>query len=71
MARITIRGSKALAAELRVSQETVRKWRKEGVLRPATLVDFRRVIIYDLEKVYECLNHRSVWQSRGQMRTLR
>ncbi len=64
MARTTIRGSKALAAELMVSQETVRKWRREGLLEPATLVDIRRVIIYDLELVYQCLNNRMLMKQR-------
>lgn len=58
IARNVIRGSKALAEKLSVSQETVRKWRKSGILAPATLSDYGRVIIYDLDKVYECLNYR-------------
>lgn len=64
MDRTTIRGSKALAAKLGVSQETIRKWRRDGVLAQATLSDFGRVIIYDLGKVYECLNYPRPKQGR-------
>lgn len=58
MERTTIRGSKALAERLGVSRWTVYQWHKEGILKSAILSEFRRIIIYDLEKVYECLNHR-------------
>ncbi len=64
MEKITIRGNKALAAKLGVSPWTVCKWRKSGILKPATLSEFGRVIIYELDKVYECLNHRPVKQGR-------
>lgn len=64
MERTTIRGNSALAQKLGVSRETVQEWRKEGVLAPATLVEFRRVIIYDLDLVYECLRNRPKRQGR-------
>ena len=59
MERKIIRGNKALAEKLEVSVVTISKWRKKGVLKPATLSDFGRVIIYDLEKVFECLNYKA------------
>ena len=43
---------------------TVQNWRKSGVLTPATIAEFGRVIIYDLEKVYECLHHTTVKRGR-------
>ncbi len=64
MARTIIKGNKELAKALGVSKNTVCTWRKEGVLTQATLADFRRTIIYDFEKVLECLNHRPVKQGR-------
>ena len=54
-----IRGSKALAEKLGVSQVTVWHWRKIGVIMPAIVSEFGRVIIYDLEKVYKCLNYQA------------
>lgn len=64
MNRETIRGNKALAQRLGVSEATICTWRKIGVLLPATLSEFRRVIIYDFDKVLECLNHRKENQGR-------
>ncbi len=64
MERTIIRGNKALAEKLGVTQKTVGNWRRAGVLTQATLSDFGRTIIYDLEKVFECLNHRPVKQGR-------
>ena len=58
MKRITIKGNKALAAELGVSRWTISMWKTSGVLDKAILSEFRRTIIYDLERVYECLNHK-------------
>lgn len=53
-----IKSNKALAKEIGVSERTITSWRSEGILAPAIVSDFRRTIIYNLEKVYECLNHR-------------
>lgn len=64
MERTTIRGNRALAEKLGVHFTTVQKWRKNGVLSPATVSEFGKVIIYDLEKVYECLNHNPVKRGR-------
>ncbi len=64
MERITIRGNRALAEKLGVHFTTVQKWRSLGILAPATLSEFGRVIIYDLEKVYECLNYHTVKRGR-------
>lgn len=60
----TIRGNKALAAALGVHYNTVQTWKRTGVLAPAIVAEFRRVIIYDLKKVYECLNHKAVKPGR-------
>lgn len=64
MERTLITGNKALAERLGVSPVTVWHWRKAGVLAQATLSDFGRTIIYDLEKVFECLNHTPVKRGR-------
>ncbi len=58
MKRTTIRGNKALALEIGVSPWTISMWKAEGILDNAIVSNFRRTIIYDLEKVYECLNHK-------------
>lgn len=54
-----IKGNKALAAELGVGVRTVQRWRREGILAPAILADFRRTIIYDLDKVLHALRNRT------------
>lgn len=54
-----IKGNKALAAELGVGVRTVQRWRREGILTPAILADFRRTIIYDLDKVLLALRNRT------------
>lgn len=64
MIRDTVTGHKALAARLGVTSRTVQYWKSEGVLNNAILSEFRRTIIYDVEKVYECLNHRKVKPGR-------
>lgn len=58
MKRTTVTGNKALAEALNVSPWTVWNWKSSGILDRAILSEFRRTIIYDLEKVYECLNHK-------------
>ncbi len=64
MERTTIRGNRALAEKLGVHFNTVQNWRKEGILAPAILSEYRKTIIYDLEKVYECLHHTPVKRGR-------
>ncbi len=64
MERTTVTGNKALAEKLGVSSRTVHNWRSSGVLHSATIADYGRIIIYDLDKVYECLHHRPVRQGR-------
>lgn len=64
MERVTVKGNRALADKLGVHYMTVQNWRKRGVLTPATIAEFGRVIIYDLEKVYECLHHTTVKRGR-------
>lgn len=46
-----IKGNKALAASLGVSVRTIQQWRSEGLLRNATICDYRRTIIYNLDAV--------------------
>ncbi|MDE6329568.1 MAG: helix-turn-helix domain-containing protein [Muribaculaceae bacterium] len=53
-----IKGNKALAAELGVSPGTVGKWKAQGVLKPAILAEYCRIILYDLDKVFGCLQHK-------------
>ena len=64
MERTTVRGNRALADKLGVHFNTVQNWRKNGVLAPAILSEFGRIIIYDLDKVFECLNHTPVKRGR-------
>ena len=67
MRRETVKGNKQLAKELGVSRDTVQEWRKRGILAPAVLADIGRIIIYDMEKVYECLHNRKVTRGRPRM----
>ena len=60
MDRMIIRGNKALAYALSVHHNTVYNWKKSGVLDKAILSEYGRVIIYDLDKVFQCLNHAPV-----------
>lgn len=53
-----IRGNKELAKRLQVSERTIGSWRQRGILDAATLSYYGRVIVYDLDKVYECLNYK-------------
>lgn len=53
-----IRGNKNLAKKLKVSERTVGSWRQRGILDKAMLSYYGRVIFYDLDKVYECLNYK-------------
>lgn len=58
-----IKGNKALAEEIGISLKTLYNWKREGILEPAVVFHYRRTIVYNLEKVFECLKHRPV--SRG------
>ncbi len=61
-----IKGNKALAARLGVSVRTVQQWRKEGLLRDATVSDYRRTIIYQLDKALRSLRNASPgWPERA------
>lgn len=59
MARETVTGVKALAERLGVHRCTVHRWMKQGVLKRAILSHFRKIVIFDIEMVYKCLNHKS------------
>lgn len=64
--RKLIRGNKALGATLGVNERTVRRWRTEGLLAEATVVDLRRMIVYDLDKVFECLQNQALMRRKNQ-----
>ena len=64
MEREIVRGSKELSKILGVTDKTIFNWKKAGILADAVLSDFNRVIIYDLKKVFECLNHKAVKPGR-------
>lgn len=64
MERTTITGNKALAEKLGVSSKTIQNWKKSGVLSIAILVEYGRTIIYDLDKVYESLHHKTAKRGR-------
>ena len=55
-----VKGNKTLALKLGVHPQTVQKWRRAGILAPAVLAEHGRVIIYDLQKVFECLDHKQL-----------
>lgn len=59
-----VRGNKALAEWLGVSEFTVCDWKKKGVLDSAIKSEYGRVIIYDTEKAMECLNHKTLKAGR-------
>lgn len=62
--RNLVKGIRGLAAILGVHYVTVAKWRKEGILDPATVADFRKTIIFDVDKALECLHNRPARQGR-------
>lgn len=62
--RETIIGNKALAKQIGVHFQTVGRWKKSGVLNSAILSEYGRIIIYDLDKVYQCLNYKPVAAGR-------
>lgn len=59
-----IRGNRTLAKVLGVHYMTVQNWRKNGVLKKGTVAEYGKVIIYDLDKVLECLHHTTVKRGR-------
>lgn len=68
MARTIVRGIGALANALGVHRATVSRYRKEGILRPATVSEYRGIVLFDLDKVYQCLNHKPVRPGRPALR---
>ena len=64
MERTIVRGNKELAKTLGVHHQTVQGWRNKGLLKNATVAEYGRVILYDLGKVLECLNHKQVKRGR-------
>ena len=65
--RNTVTGVAKLAEALGLHKNTVSKYRSQGILQPAILSEYRRVVIFDLDKVYECLNHKPVSSGRPSM----
>lgn len=68
LVRETVRGVKGLAERLGVHKCTVQKWRNMRVLDKATVADYGRVIIFDFDKVCECLRHHSSKPGRPRLR---
>lgn len=64
MERTIIKGNTNLAATLGVHRKTVDGWRKKGVLDPATIAEYGRTILYDLDLVLQCLHHKKVKPGR-------
>ncbi len=64
MERTLIKGNTALAARLGVHRKTVDMWRKKGILDGATVAEYCRTIIYDLDLVLQCLHHKKVKPGR-------
>lgn len=56
--RETVTGNRNLAIALNVHRNTVNKWKRQGILNNAILSQIGRIIIYDIEKVYQCLNYK-------------
>lgn len=61
---IHVKGNIKLAEALGVHKMTIQKWKKEGLLNDAMVVNFRRTIIYDLDKVYQCLQYKPLTKGR-------
>lgn len=51
-----VKGNNGLAKALGVSVATVNRWRKNKLLKSATVVDHCRIIVYDLDKVIAILS---------------
>lgn len=64
MERTIVKGNTSLAERLGVHRKTVENWRKKGILSQATLADYGRVILYDLDLVFECLQYKKVKSGR-------
>lgn len=50
-----VRGNEALAEELKVSLSTVNKWKREGKLDAAVVLEEGRVIVYDTAMAREAI----------------
>ena len=55
--KIIIRGNKKLAEHLGVHHQTVQAWRRKGLLAKATVAEYGRIILYDLNRVLDCLQY--------------
>lgn len=63
-----ITGNKALAVRLGVGRTTIQAWRRKNLLSSAELCNCGRVIIYDLNKVFECLQQVNGKVTKGRPR---
>lgn len=63
-----IRGNKCLAEWLGVCEWTVCQWKTQGVLDNAIKSEYGKVIIYDTEKVMECLKHKTLKPGRPKLK---
>lgn len=59
-----VRGNNGLAKALKVSVGTVQGWKKSGILDPAIVCEYGRVIIYDLEKAKSCIGYKPLKPGR-------
>lgn len=57
-------GHKNLAKIVQRHPKTIEEWVKRGVLDSAILSHYGRTYIYDINKVFEALNHRQVKRGR-------
>lgn len=64
MERTLVNGNKALAEKLSVSTKTIYNWKKSGILESSIVANFGRTIIYDLDKVFDCLQYHTVKPGR-------
>lgn len=62
-----VRGNKGLAEVLGVDPTLICGWKKKGILDPAIKSEYGRVIIYDVIKAMECLNHKKVKPGRPRL----
>ncbi|MCM1369854.1 MAG: hypothetical protein NC204_05720 [Candidatus Amulumruptor caecigallinarius] len=53
-----IKGNRGLAEALNVHYNTIGRWRKEGLLSSAIVVELGRTVRYDLDLVKQALTYR-------------
>lgn len=63
-----VRGNKGLAEKLKVSVGTVQRWKRDGILDPAVVCDYGRVIIYNINKAKACIKYMPLKAGRPKKR---